>query len=123
MDQRQLDLQDFATATRKATQEAPPGPAKAAPGEASGQANPTLARRTEQEQRQRAEGRAAAQQEVGNSLKRLKRANQRSIKFFVNIALDYDLKERLRRAAADNDVKMTTVVKAALDYYLAENGY
>ncbi|WP_037166579.1 hypothetical protein [Pseudorhizobium pelagicum] len=123
MDQRQLDLQDFAIATRKATQEAPPGPAKAAPGEASGQANPTLARRTEQEQRQRAEGRAAAQQEVGNSLKRLKRANQRSIKFFVNIALDYDLKERLRRAAADNDVKMTTVVKAALDYYLAENGY
>ncbi|MDY6962690.1 MAG: hypothetical protein SV862_12435 [Pseudomonadota bacterium] len=121
MDQRQLDLQDFAIATRKAAQEALPGPAKASPGEAIG--HPVLARRTEQEQRQRAEGRAAAQQEVGNSLKRLKRANQRSIKFFVNIALDYDLKERLRRAAADNDVKMTTVVKAALDYYLAENGY
>ena len=109
MDQRQLDLQDFAIATRKATQEAPLSPAKAPPG-AIGQPNPVLARQTEQEQ-------------VGNSLRRLKRANQRSIKFFVNIALDYDLKARLRRAAVENDVKMTSVVKAALDYYLAENGY
>ena len=123
MDQRQLDLQDFAIATRKATQEAPLSPAKAPPGEAIGQPNPVLARRMQQEQRQRAEGRAAAQQEVGNSLRRLKRANKRSIKFFVNIALDYDLKARLRRAAVENDVKMTSVVKAALDYYLAENGY
>ena len=77
----------------------------------------------ESERRRRTEKRADAQQEVANSLRNLKRANQRSIKFFVNIALDYDLKARLRRAAIENDVKMTSVVKAALNYYLAENGY
>ncbi|MFN7102089.1 MAG: hypothetical protein ACK4N1_05645 [Pseudorhizobium sp.] len=41
----------------------------------------------------------------------------------MNIALDYDLKARLRRAAVENDVKMTAVVKAALDDYLTDNGY
>ncbi|KQY21585.1 hypothetical protein ASD31_23235 [Rhizobium sp. Root482] len=64
-----------------------------------------------------------AQEDVRNSLKNLKRSKQRTVKFFVNIALDYDLKARLQRAAQENDVKMTVVVKAALDIYLSKNGY
>ncbi|MFN7024810.1 MAG: hypothetical protein ACK4QP_09880 [Pseudorhizobium sp.] len=123
MDARQLELRDFAIATRKATPEAPVKSAEASPADATAPPHQVLSRPAEPERRRRSEERAAAQQEVANSLKSLKRANQRSIKFFVNIALDYDLKARLRRAATENDVKMTSVVKAALDYYLTENGY
>lgn len=123
MNTRQLELQDFAIATRKAAPEASVKAAEASPADADGPPHQVLSRPAEPERRRRAEERAAVQQEVANSLKNLKRANQRSIKFFVNIALDYDLKTRLRRAATENDVKMTSVVKAALDNYLTENGY
>jgi hypothetical protein len=38
----------------------------------------------------------------------------------VNIALD---QARLVRASHENDVKMTVVMKEAIDVYLKENGY
>ena len=75
------------------------------------------------QRRETAESRAIAQEDVRYSLKNLQRAKQRNVKFFINIALDYEMKARLQRAALENDVKMTAVVKAALDYYLSENGY
>ena len=78
---------------------------------------------TEAQRRETAEARAIAQEDARYSLKNLKRSQQRNVKFFINIALDYELKARLQRAAAENDLKMTAVVKAALDYYLTENGY
>ncbi|NKL24901.1 hypothetical protein GFM07_39430 [Rhizobium leguminosarum bv. viciae] len=82
-----------------------------------------LPKPNEQQRRETAEARAVAQEEVRYSLKNLKRSKQRNVKFFINIALDYELKARLQRAASENDLKMTAVVKAALDYYLTENEY
>ena len=41
----------------------------------------------------------------------------------VNIALDQETKARLVRASHENDVKMTVVMKEAIDVYLKENGY
>lgn len=67
--------------------------------------------------------RAIAQEEARYSLKNLKRAKQREVKFFVNVALDQATKSRLKRAADENDIKMATVMKAAIDFYLTENGY
>ncbi|MBW6425430.1 hypothetical protein KX729_28815 [Rhizobium sp. XQZ8] len=64
-----------------------------------------------------------AQDEVRNSLKNLKRAKQREVKFFVNVALDQATKARLKRAADENDIKMAIVMRAAIDFYLKENGY
>ena len=82
-----------------------------------------LPKPSEKQRRETAEARAIAQEDVRYSLKNLKRAKQRNVKFFINIALDYEMKARLQRAALENDLKMTAVVKAALDYYLTENGY
>lgn len=82
-----------------------------------------LPKPSEKQRREAAETRAIAQEDARYSLKNLKRSKQRNVKFFVNIALDYELKARLQRAATENDLKMTAVVKAALDYYLKENDY
>ncbi|WP_156392545.1 hypothetical protein [Rhizobium sp. Root482] len=128
MTKASLDLNDFTIAARKTAREPnldtdqadasvtshEPAAAKQTGASASGRA---------EQRRQQAEARAIAQEDVRNSLKNLKRSKQRTVKFFVNIALDYDLKARLQRAAQENDVKMTVVVKAALDIYLSKNGY
>jgi len=82
-----------------------------------------LPKPTAQERRESAEARAAQQDDVRTSLKNLKRSKQRTVKFFINIALDYDLKARLQKASMENDLKMTQVVKAALEYYLSANDY
>lgn len=121
-----LDLKDFSIASRRA--EAKPDaisdtPAVAASTPTDGNVAPMLPRPSEKQRRETAEARAIAQEDVRYSLKNLKRTKQRNVKFFINIALDYDLKARLQRAALENDLKMTAVVKAALDYYLTENGY
>jgi hypothetical protein len=84
---------------------------------------PLLSNRPSAERDRRARDRAIAQDEVRNSLKSLKRAKQREVKFFVNVALDQATKARLKRAADENDIKMATVMKAAIDFYLKENGY
>lgn len=126
MNKAGLDLKNFSIASRRA--EAKPAAtsdttAIAAPAPTDGNVAPMLPKPNEKQRRETAEARAVAQEDVRYSLKNLKRTKQRDVKFFVNIALDYDLKARLQRAALENDLKMTAVVKAALFYYLAENGY
>jgi hypothetical protein len=120
-----LGLSDLSIAPRKAERHRDPASEPitptAVPAENVGSA--MLPRPNEQQRRATAEARAIAQEEVRYSLKNLKRSKQRNVKFFINIALDYELKARLQRAAAENDLKMTAVVKAALDYYLTENEY
>ncbi len=120
-----LGLSDLSIAPRKPERRSDPvsDPIMPAAVTAENAGTAMLPRPNEQQRRATAEARAIAQEEVRYSLKNLKRSKQRNVKFFINIALDYELKARLQRAAAENDLKMTTVVKAALDYYLTENEY
>jgi len=120
-----LELSDLSIAPRKAGRSSERAAVATTPLPAFNEAGATamLPKPSENERRETAETRAIAQEEVRTSLKNLKRSKQRNVKFFVNIALDYALKARLQRAAAENDLKMTAVVKAALDYYLKENDY
>lgn len=128
-----LDLGDFAMAPRRQ----PVGGAKrsstvadplseapvletAAPPASSATVLPKL---SPEERRKAAESRAVSQEGARLRLSDLSRARQRTIKFYVNVALDYSTKARLVRAATENDVKMTTIMSAAIDAYLAENGY
>ncbi|WP_370453364.1 hypothetical protein [Mesorhizobium sp.] len=66
---------------------------------------------------------ALAQEEGRYRLRDLKRAHAREAKHYVNCPLDYDTKMRLQRAAFDNDIKMTVIIKAAIDQFLRDNGY
>jgi hypothetical protein len=120
-----LGLSDLSIAPRKAERRSEPlasaTTSESAPVETG--ATSMLPKPSEKQRRETAETRAIAQEDARYSLKNLKRSKQRNVKFFVNIALDYELKARLQRAATENDLKMTAVVKAALDYYLKENGY
>lgn len=121
-----LELSDLSIAPRRAkrqTQVASSAVASVTPPAADKVAAQMLPNPTETQRRETAEARAIAQEDARYSLKNLKRSKQRNVKFFINIALDYELKARLQRAAAENDLKMTAVVKAAIDYYLTENGY
>ncbi|MBC2887662.1 hypothetical protein H7Q97_19995 [Ochrobactrum sp. CM-21-5] len=58
-----------------------------------------------------------------NRLRDLRKSRERESKHFVNVPLDYDTKRRLERAAHDNDLKMTVIMRAAIDEYLTNNGY
>ncbi|MCK3781273.1 hypothetical protein MZK49_32095 [Ensifer sesbaniae] len=77
----------------------------------------------ETERRERVTKRALEQENSRNRLRDLKRARERESKHFVNVPLDYDTKKRLERAAYENDLKMTVIMKAAIDQYLRDNGY
>jgi LPS O-antigen subunit length determinant protein (WzzB/FepE family) len=125
MSKTSLGLSDLSIAPRKPERqtEAAPDPITNAPAPIAKVAAAVLPRPNENLRRETAEARAIAQEDLRYSLKNLKRSKQRNVKFFINIALDYALKARLQRAAAENDLKMTAVVKAALDYYLTENNY
>ncbi|WFR97792.1 hypothetical protein [Rhizobium tumorigenes] len=128
-----LDLGDFAMAPRRR----PPGDAtsnSAAPDAAPevetsdttgpAESAPTVLPRLPADERRRAaENRAIGREDARLRLSDLSRARQRSIKFYVNVALDYSTKARLVRAATENDVKMTTIMTAAIDAYLTDNGY
>ncbi|WP_105385182.1 hypothetical protein [Neorhizobium alkalisoli] len=120
-----LGLSDLSIAPRKIDRqtEAASVPITPTPASTEKVAASMLPKPNEKQRRETAEARAIAQEEVRYSLKNLKRSKQRNVKFFINIALDYELKARLQRAASENDLKMTAVVKAALDYYLTENEY
>jgi hypothetical protein len=121
-----LGLSDLSIAPRKIERQtiiAANATAPVAPRAPEKAAAAMLPKQNEEDRREAAEARALAQEDARYSLKNLKRSKQRNVKFFVNIALDYELKARLQRAAGENDLKMTAVVKAALDYYLTENGY
>jgi|APThiThiocy_cv2_1041547.scaffolds.fasta_scaffold01973_14 hypothetical protein len=67
--------------------------------------------------------RALDQERARTRLRDLKRAQARESKHFVNVPLDYETKRRLQKAALENDLKMTVIMKAAIDQYLRDNGY
>lgn len=96
---------------------APAGAEQAAEG------RKTLPRLNEQERRDAVEERVLRQQESHRRLKDLKRSRQREAKHYVNVPLDYETKKRLESAAHENDLKMTVIMKAAIDQYLKDNGY
>ncbi|WP_234902069.1 hypothetical protein [Agrobacterium rubi] len=126
MNKAGLGLSDLSIAPRKTDRHSDPGSdpitANSVPARKVADAA-RLPKPNEEQRREAAEARAIAQEDVRYSLKNLKRSKQRNVKFFINIALDYELKARLQRAASENDLKMTAVVKAALDFYLTENEY
>ncbi|MES0000903.1 hypothetical protein NKJ90_19195 [Mesorhizobium sp. M0051] len=76
-----------------------------------------------EERKSKAIERALVQEEGRYRLRDLKRAHVREAKHYVNCPLDYDTKMRLQKAAFDNDIKMTVVIKAAIDQFLRDNGY
>ncbi|BCH20132.1 hypothetical protein MesoLjLa_69830 (plasmid) [Mesorhizobium sp. L-2-11] len=76
-----------------------------------------------EERKSKAVERALAQEEGRYRLRDLKRAHTREAKHYVNCPLDYDTKLRLQKAAFDNDIKMTVIIKAAINQFLRDNGY
>ncbi|MDW9670307.1 hypothetical protein GOB27_27575 [Sinorhizobium meliloti] len=78
---------------------------------------------TQEARRQRATTRALQREVSRVRLRDLKRARDRESKHYVNCPLDYDTKTRLQKAALENDVKMTVIMKAAIDQFLKDNGY
>lgn len=56
-------------------------------------------------------------------LRNLARVKTREIKHFVNVPLDGETKARLERAAHENGLKMTVIMKDAIATYLEEAGY
>jgi hypothetical protein len=127
-----LDAKDFAMAPRRRPAGTATGNSVAddAGAHEPGSVPPLLAdagtllqKRPAAERRRLVDDRAIAQEDERRKLKNLKRASQRTAKFFVNVALDQATKGRLARAAHENDVKMTAIMQAAIDVYLADNGY
>lgn len=106
-----------------AEEQAPLSLAAAGPAETEETAAAVIAPATETERRERVTKRALEQENSRNRLRDLKRARERESKHFVNVPLDYDTKKRLERAAFENDLKMTVIMKAAIDQYLRDNGY
>lgn len=76
-----------------------------------------------QERKENSVQRALDQEKTRTRLRDLKRAQVRESKHFVNVPLDYETKMRLQKASFDNDIKMTVIMKAAIDQYLRDNGY
>lgn len=58
-----------------------------------------------------------------NRLRDLRKSRERESKHFVNVSLDYETKRRLEKAAHDNGLKMTVILRDAIDQYLKDNGY
>lgn len=100
----------------QAEEAAPPGP------EAHQPVNRLIAP-TEEARRDRAMTKALQREDSRIRLRDLKRARDRESKHYVNCPLDYDTKIRLQKAALENDVKMTVIMKAAIDQFLKDNGY
>ncbi|CEO91618.1 MULTISPECIES: hypothetical protein [Sinorhizobium] len=78
---------------------------------------------TDEARRERAVTKALQREDSRVRLRDLKRARDRESKHYVNCPLDYDTKMRLQKAALDNDVKMTVIMKASIDQFLKDNGY
>ena len=107
------------TETRNADQPQEPVPV----GTEAGQPVNGLIAPTEEARRERATMRALQREDSRVRLRDLKRARDRESKHYVNCPLDYDTKMRLQKAAIENDVKMTVIMKAAIDQFLKDNGY
>lgn len=78
---------------------------------------------TPDERRARAIEKANRSEDSRNRLRDLRKSRVRESKHFVNVPLDYETKRRLEKAAHDNDLKMTVIMRDAIDQYLAQNGY
>ncbi|MFA1626959.1 hypothetical protein ACDY96_30780 [Rhizobium mongolense] len=78
---------------------------------------------TAEARRERAVSKALQREDSRVRLRDLKRARDRESKHYVNCPLDYETKKRLEKAALENDVKMTVIMKAAIDQFLKDNGY
>ncbi|MDX0698056.1 hypothetical protein GOD53_29085 [Sinorhizobium medicae] len=110
---------ELPTETRNANQPQEPsplGPETDPPG------NRLIAPTTEV-RRERATTKALQREDSRIRLRDLKRARDRESKHYVNCPLDYDTKMRLQKAALENEVKMTVIMKAAIDQFLKDNGY
>jgi len=77
----------------------------------------------EEVRRDRTTTRALRQEASRLRLQDLKQTKARESKHFVNCPLDFDTKQRLARAAVENEIKMTVIIKTAIDQYLRDNGY
>lgn len=100
------------------------GPVEAGEGEATRpQQAAKLPRASDDERRDRATRRAIEREDSRNALARLRRGRERESKHFVNVPLNYSTKKRLEKAAHDNDLKMTQIMREAIDNFLTENGY
>ncbi|QYA17590.1 hypothetical protein [Rhizobium sp. AB2/73] len=77
----------------------------------------------EEVRRERTTTRALRQEASRLRLQDLKQTKARESKHFVNCPLDFETKQRLARAATENEVKMTVIIKTAIDQYLRDNGY
>ncbi|BCH62672.1 hypothetical protein RvVAT039_pl11840 (plasmid) [Agrobacterium vitis] len=77
----------------------------------------------EEVRRERTTTRALRQEASRVRLQDLKQTKARESKHFVNCPLDFDTKQRLARAAVENEIKMTVIIKTAIDQYLRDNGY
>ena len=91
--------------------------------EARERATPRYRNRAPRSARKLSVQRALDQEKARTRLRDLKRAQTRESKHFVNVPLDYETKMRLQKASFDNDLKMTVIMKAAIDQYLRDNGY
>ena len=84
--------------------------------------SPSLSLEPEERRKQAIEN-ANKREDSRNRLRDLRRSRERESKHFVNVPLDYDTKRRLEKAAHENDLKMTVIMRAAIDQYLTDNGY
>lgn len=120
-------ISDFAVAPRRARTPVEDTPAAEQPATSAADieptATPSLIAPDREARKQRVTARALEQEEARIRLSDLKRAKARESKHYVNCPLDYDTKKRLERAASENDLKMTVIIKAAIDQYLRDNGY
>lgn len=124
----QTTISDFAVAPRRAridpvTETLTPERETTLLDEAEQTSAPSLIAPDSETRKRRATARALEQEESRVRLSDLKRAKARESKHYVNCPLDYDTKKRLERAASENDLKMTVIIKAAIDQYLRDNGY
>ncbi|WP_037461845.1 hypothetical protein [Sinorhizobium fredii] len=110
---------DVPTEESRAENQPQPAPSITAPG----QVGSALFAPTADARRERAVTKALQREDSRVRLRDLKRARDRESKHYVNCPLDYDTKKRLEKAAIENDVKMTVIMKAAIDQFLRDNGY
>lgn len=128
-----LSVGDIPIAPRKARQPAPAEARTEISSEVSrppdvldveaSKKRPSLPKLSTKERKEASVQRALDQEKARTRLRDLKRAQTRESKHFVNVPLDYETKMRLQKASFDNDLKMTVIMKAAIDQYLRDNGY
>jgi len=107
---------EASTETKNADQGQEPAP----PGTEAEQPANRLIAPTQEARRERTTTRALQREDSRVRLRDLKRARDRESKHYVNCPLDYDTKVRLQKAAIENDVRMTVIMKAAIDQFLKD---